>query len=78
MKAVELTLPAPEDSGYAACHRAIHGGIRRCWTDCPGRRTAMPLTPFADDAASVSIDKLTIETGTDRPMQRRCWRSCRR
>lgn len=25
-----------------------------------------PLTPFADDAASVSIGKLTIENGTDR------------
>lgn len=24
------------------------------------------LTPFADDAASISIDKLTIENGTDR------------
>jgi hypothetical protein len=24
------------------------------------------LTPFADDAASMSIDKLTIENGTDR------------
>ena len=23
------------------------------------------LTPFADDAASISIDKLTIENGTD-------------
>ena len=26
----------------------------------------MTLTPFADDAASVSIGKLTIENGTDR------------
>ena len=26
----------------------------------------MTLTPFADDAASVSIDKLTVENGTDR------------
>ncbi len=24
------------------------------------------LTPFADDAASVTVDKLTIENGTDR------------
>lgn len=24
------------------------------------------LTPFADDAASVTIDKLTVENGTDR------------
>ena len=26
----------------------------------------MTLTPFADDAASVSIGKLTVENGTDR------------